>query len=965
MDSLTVNGFGLLIDGGVKVGRTRVMERMMTSRDDLCAAYLDALPYPPYPVQEDALLAWFTTDDGVLVCAPTGTGKTLIAEATLFEALHTGKVAYYTTPLIALTEQKFREIQEAAERWGFSRDQIGLVTGNRRVNPDAPILVVVAEILLNRLLHPEAFDFANVFAVVMDEFHSFNDPERGAVWELTLGMLPKSTRLMLLSATVGNTAEFLIWLRRSHGRLLQLVQSTERKVPLQFEWVEDELLNEQLERMSDGDDETRRTPALLFCFNRSECWTVAEQLKGKSLIGGEQKKQLADVVNAMDWSGGVGPKLKTILTVALGSIMRVCCRSTVAVGGRPCFNRNCCPSASAPKLAAGINLPARSIVLNTLVKGPPGKMKLIDASSAHQMFGRAGRPQFDDRGFVYALAHEDDVRLLRWKAQYDQIPEDTKDPNLIKAKKRLKKKMPKRRDGVTYWTQQQFEKLIEAPPGKLASRGELPWRLLAYLLALSPDVERLRAFVRKRLLDDREKEVAEGALHRMLLTLWGAEYIELEPLPDIERKGQLLVDLDAIPEVKEAPLYRRAFTADSSTDDPTATEESSEDTAATTTSEDDFGAGVGVDVPDVDAPSVDEVEKSTNSSNDETFSSETEGDADVENGLDDAATDDDTAEAPPDDNASGKGVTTIESVSESGDSEGTEIVTEPASQGSFGALLQQALEQRPQSGVKTGSRQKEAAGDAAREVAATDAVERVIYIPLVATPTEQLATLLPFRSVNPLYGRFLLDVLGKASPSERIQALESVLDIPGSVVPQVRVPHPDRLPPGPLARGWLDGEVVRRGLANYDELYPKSFAEEDDPQKKFGGPQRRFAIPFADKLRLLFNSEFPGISHLRTTAVWCVGDLLMFGGDFQKYVTSRDLTKQEGIIFRHLLRMILLCGEFSTHTPRGADAHQWQSELTEIANILTESCRTIDPESTEKSLEAMKEESATLTTDAG
>ena len=129
----------------------------MTSRDDLASQYLDHLQYDPYPVQEEALLAWFSTDDGILVCAPTGTGKTLIAEAALFEALHTGRTAYYTTPLIALTDQKFQEVQEAAVRWGFSADDVGLVTGNRKVNPDAKVLVVVAEILLNRLLNKEAF----------------------------------------------------------------------------------------------------------------------------------------------------------------------------------------------------------------------------------------------------------------------------------------------------------------------------------------------------------------------------------------------------------------------------------------------------------------------------------------------------------------------------------------------------------------------------------------------------------------------------------------------------------------------------------------------------------------------------------------------------------------------------------------------------------------------------------------
>src|SRR5438132_9811733 len=201
-------------------------------RSALADRYLEQLPYPPYLVQEEALLAWFTMDQGVLVCAPTGMGKTLIAQAALFEALHRNTVAYYTTPLIALTEQKFREMQEAAVRWGFAADDVGLVTGNRRVNPNARVLVVVAEILLNRLLHPEGFDFQQVAAVVMDEFHSFADPQRGIVWELSLNMLPKHVRLLLLSATVGNSVEFVNWLDRVHGRKIELVEGRERNVPL-------------------------------------------------------------------------------------------------------------------------------------------------------------------------------------------------------------------------------------------------------------------------------------------------------------------------------------------------------------------------------------------------------------------------------------------------------------------------------------------------------------------------------------------------------------------------------------------------------------------------------------------------------------------------------------------------------------------------------------------------------------
>jgi superfamily II RNA helicase len=229
------------------------MNDLNERRDDIAAEYLDLLQFDLYPVQENALLAWFSNEQGVLVCAPTGTGKTLIAEAAIFEALKLGRRAYYTTPLIALTDQKFEELKEKAVSWGFSADDIGLVTGNRRVNPDASILVVVAEILFNRLLHPDQFLFDDVWAIVMDEFHNFNDPERGIVWEFGLGLLPAHIKTLLLSATVGNAVEFAGWLRHRHQRNLQLVQSDERKVPLTFEWVGDELLPDFIEKIASGE----------------------------------------------------------------------------------------------------------------------------------------------------------------------------------------------------------------------------------------------------------------------------------------------------------------------------------------------------------------------------------------------------------------------------------------------------------------------------------------------------------------------------------------------------------------------------------------------------------------------------------------------------------------------------------------------------------------------------------------
>src|SRR5689334_16591587 len=116
----------------------------MASRDEIILDYLQTLPFTPYPLQAEALYAWADSEHGIPLSAPIGTGKTLVAEAAIYEGLRTGTEVYYSTPLIALTDQKLLELQASAVRWGYSADSIGLVTGNRTVRPSAPIKVVVA-----------------------------------------------------------------------------------------------------------------------------------------------------------------------------------------------------------------------------------------------------------------------------------------------------------------------------------------------------------------------------------------------------------------------------------------------------------------------------------------------------------------------------------------------------------------------------------------------------------------------------------------------------------------------------------------------------------------------------------------------------------------------------------------------------------------------------------------------------
>ena len=840
------------------------MSDSVQSRDDLAEKYLAQLPYPPYPLQEEAMLTWFTTEQGVLVCAPTGTGKTLIAEAALFEALHTGKTAYYTTPLIALTDQKFQELQAAAVRWGFKPDDVGLVTGNRRVNPDAKVLVVVAEILLNRLLHAEAFDFTDVIAVVMDEFHSFADPERGIVWELSLGMLPKHTRLLLLSATVGNAVDFTLWMQRAHGRLLDLVQGTERRVPLSHQWIPDMLLNEHLEWMASGDDESRRTPALIFCFNRDECWDVAEQLKGKSMLSDGQQKRLIAALENYDLSRGAGTKLKAMLMRGVGvhhaGLLPRYKRVVEELFQQKLLSVVVCTET----LSAGMNLPARSVVLTALMKGPPGKKKIIEPSVAHQIFGRAGRPQFDKEGFVYALAHEDDVKILRWKEKYDQIPEDTKDPLLIRAKKAMKKKMPTRRTTEQYWSHEQFEKLKTAPPGKLSSQGPLPWRLLAYLLRISPDVIRLRDFVGKRLLDGKNVAAAQKELDNRLLSLWAGGYVTLEPEPP--KRENVVAETLNLP--------------------PVAVVE-----------------GTGLQIPASDV------------------------------------------------------ATTPLSRAPEGSQWNQAFALGIASQAAPSFVVQKPASHRDELGggndkrsSKTSSAAKlliKQAGEQGK-VVATDARPEDAYRAERAIPTERLEQLLTFRSVNPIYGMFLIEHLGKANREERIQAFESVLEIARSAAKYFRVPRPDFLPFGPLALEVLHPELLSRGLATNAEL---GAAKEEDEDHKAWDEDRPRVLTLAEKLRLLFQAEFPDVTDIPMQPCWAVGELIRFGGNFGNLVSAKQAVRQEGVLFRHLLRFVLLLEEFMPHCPPGMDQQAWSDELRELSNLVTESCREVDPQSTDQMLE--------------
>jgi hypothetical protein len=366
------------------------------------------------------------------------------------------------------------------------------------------------------------------------------------------------------------------------------------------------------------------------------------------------------------------------------------------------------------------------------------------------------------------------------------------------------------------------------------SKGPLPWRLLAYMLKLSPEIKPIRELVSKRLMDDKRLEQQQKMLNRMLLTLWRAGYVELDPAPPHGMPGGAVAKPQAEHEA--------------------------------------------------------------------------------------------AAEAPSED----------------------EDAEEKPKLGAFGALLQQAIREPEKPSAKKVKPSAATVGADEDEPGAGAAG----YEPVLAHPTPALDRLLIFRSVNPLYGDYLVNQLGVADEKERVQAWESVLEMPGSMAWQVRVPPHEELPPGPLATQRLDGALLRLGLASAEELTgPNQEEQEDRRNRAFYEEKPPRVLTLAEKLRLLFDFEFPGVHDLFTNPVWAAGEVLEFGGDFNKYVTSKGLQKQEGMVFRHLLRLILLLAEFEQLHPPDVEAAVWAAEVQDISGRISACCRSVDPTSTDIALE--------------
>ena len=414
----------------------------------------------PYPVQEQAI-THIIAGHSVMVTVPTGTGKTLMAKAAIHMALAMGRKAIYTTPLRALTEEKYREL--CAD---FGEANVGFATGDYKENRDAPIQVEVAEILWNRVYSDKSVHPADV--VIMDEGHYFNDPERGYVWEQTIIGLDPRVQLVILSATVGHAEKFCHWVEIVRKVPLHLVQSLERKIPLVHEYREEMLIEVVRDLAHRGD-----IPAIVFVFGREACFDVARLLKScRRFTTDEEKLKIEAMCDEAMLPGGAAKELRALLTHGIGIHHAGILPRYKQLVEQLALERLIKFVVSTETIAAGINLPARTVVFPSLRKFIKKTPRIVTPAEFHQMAGRAGRPQFDDKGFAIVLAPEEVVVELK-KELKDAAKRPAYDESKVRKNVYNRNKSEAQKRGDVTWSPESHDELVRGAPADLNSRTKI------------------------------------------------------------------------------------------------------------------------------------------------------------------------------------------------------------------------------------------------------------------------------------------------------------------------------------------------------------------------------------------------------------------------------------------------------------------------------------------------------------
>jgi superfamily II RNA helicase len=405
----------------------------------LRAGFETGLGFPLDPFQHEAMDA-IDRGESVLVSAPTGSGKTIIADYAAATALALGGKAFYTTPIKALSNQKFAEL---SERYGAER--VGLLTGDVSHHPRAPIVVMTTEVLRNMLFSNSSM-LDGLEVIILDEVHYLQDPYRGSVWEEVLVLTPRPVRFVSLSATVNNAADFGAWLSSVRGTT-HVVTETHRPVTLQHHYAVAERgshritvlplfrqgkpnpdglrLDQRRQRntrhrfrtprrteMADYLSEAGMLPAITFIFSRAACDDATRQClqDGIRLTSPEQRVRIREITEEAverlsddDLSAlGYGPWAEALEAGIAPHHAGLVPAFRQAV--EHCFSEGLLKLVFATEtLALGINMPARTVVVERFAKFRGSDTSALTAGEYQQLTGRAGRRGIDTVGHAVVL----------------------------------------------------------------------------------------------------------------------------------------------------------------------------------------------------------------------------------------------------------------------------------------------------------------------------------------------------------------------------------------------------------------------------------------------------------------------------------------------------------------------------------------------------------------------------------
>jgi len=427
------------------------------------SGWADDQHLPLYPHQDEALIE-IVSGSHVILATPTGSGKSLVAAGAHFAALAahragTGGRTYYTAPLKALVSEKFFDLIAL-----FGTQNVGLMTGDSAVNPDAPIICCTAEILANLTLRDGAATDASL--VVMDEFHFYADPQRGWAWQVPLLELP-DTQFVLMSATLGDTDWLVEELERRSDRAVAAVTTLVRPVPLSYDYCV-EPLPEVVERLV----QTGHAPVYIVHFTQKDAVDRAQALLSQQVASKEERQTIADALDGVRFSTGFGKTLSKFLRAGIGvhhaGMLPKYRRIVERLTQQGVLKVVC----GTDTLGVGINVPIRTVLLTSLVKYDGERMRHLSAREFHQIAGRAGRAGFDTEGDVLVMAPEHVIENRKSLAKAGDDPK--------KRKKIVRKGAPA---GSVNWTDATFERLRDAPPEPLTSHFSVNHAMVLNILS--------------------------------------------------------------------------------------------------------------------------------------------------------------------------------------------------------------------------------------------------------------------------------------------------------------------------------------------------------------------------------------------------------------------------------------------------------------------------------------------------